>query len=308
MEKFEFDNTRKNIRIKDLSKDERNTVLGRFKGIGGEILEEHSLKEKKETKAKRIDDKKISETIAKERSKNAKRQAVFDKQTPKPSHQQKFVAQGKNETSDFLSLMQLRTRGRLAGVCDFFGQKVNSNFVTDLAKDLRDHCVNIRLFARELLVKDKEMVQRLLPLLKARQPMFLPLLKRSVNIYQKEEASILVSANSVGSKIYYTNIKEPLIIILRKLYYLRSHRSVYTVGIKYTIDSIERALPKSKNFRKVGEKAEESWINLMTDVYQKLCLVVRRMERNTAKPGSKAFEHLITTGVIASATPKKKES
>ncbi len=297
MDEFELDKTRKSIQLNELSKVERDKLFDRFTQIGGKVIKEKSVKKQPEKKRSRS--RKPGQKPGKKQFLPAsltKRNLTGVERDPKTAKIKEKAEQIKEEelsSSNFRSLLGLRLRAKSAGIASFRGHKVNPIFLSDMIRDLRYNCTNLKAFAYELLSDNNKLEGQLLASLRQKNPMYTQLIKKSVEIYQKDDAATLMGSTSMGEKIYLKNIKEPVFSIVRKIYCIKFAQEIYIEGVCQALQIVKQSPQKTERLEILAKGAQSSWIKILTKIYDNLVLLAQRTEMKNVTPNSMLFEKMI---------------
>ena len=282
MKEYEFDRTRKNINVNKLSEEEREGMFERFVDSGGKIVRERSLEElkRREQYLSSAKDKEEEEKI--------------------PSTPQKVPVKGKLQKTEkkvksnkFFSLLDLRFKSKVAGICPIFAKRVNSDFLGKLAAQLRNSSNHLKSFARELVNIDKELKGNLFTSLREQSPVFSLVIKQSVNIFMKQDALTLKSLMTIEKGVLFENAKPVTYSILLRLYELQSKRKIYHDCINYILKFLKENKKYNEGIRASAIQADKAWSQVLLEIYPKIVLLCERLEMKNFDVDSPAFAKTI---------------
>ncbi len=293
-EKYILDDTKKNIKVDQLTKEDRKHLLNKFIEAGGKLIEDKlvSASKNKLAKASQI----VSQSS--ETKSTAPSNTTSSNTLKSASELQKLesnlLKHSEEEAHDFFSLLGLRLKARNYGISSFFGNKINVAFMMKLTSDLRQYSMALKLYVLSFLDINKELGGSLIVTLKSQDPEYLTIIQKSVEIFKKEEASFLIKINYSEENLYYTNVRKVLLNILRKLYYLKLNQAKFQKILNITNTIVMSSNSKSKNtFQETNNKVYIALGQLMGSFFNRLLLLIQRMELSKIIPGSLYFERSI---------------
>ncbi len=293
MDKFEFDKTRKNLRLDKLSERDRSRMLNRFVRAGGEIIKESLVEEETQAQERRrLRAEQLKESFAQSPKESRKQQ---QEQGPVVASAGERLDAENAQATSFPARFTLRLRAKFAGVANFFGQKVKPDFLSELNTSLRSDCGVLRNFAIQIAAENKHTGGRVFQFLQDKKPIYVQLIQKSVEIYRKEDAATLMSGGIMGSEIYFLSIREPVFQVLNRLHYLKPYQKTYIDALKLFIQLFQNYSAKSypQFHANMLAKVSQSWDNLLNHTYPRIALLALRMEMKNTSPDSLLFSHLL---------------
>lgn len=296
MQEYEFDRTRKSIKLDNLDEQEKKLLLEKFKEKGGKVLKEKAIS--KETPA--IKTKKEKPFLAQENKTQTREEKKLPSQIYK---EQKFkeaekIAQEKAEKEKLLkkaasrfSLWTLKLNLWFMNIINFNGKFFKSEFISFLNLEFKKAILELNIITVECFSEPKflENFKTKFP------PVCLELLKRVYLLYDRKQLSNLTSHSSdIGEAVIVEALKIPLFHFLRRLYVLESFKELTLKTLMESIDIIESLQKKAPDiYRNKKKRVQESWKYLMYTALPKFILIAQHLEKKKIEPFTTLFEEEI---------------
>ena len=307
-DKYTLDEIRDKIKSYNLSKEERELLIDRFKKAGGKIIKETKIGEvakveKNTTHLSRevdpkiqsqTNDAKIPNTKIEKNYKDNKIGKVNTKENVNVKNLYYNLKADELEAKDFFSLLSIRFEAFNYGITGYFGKKINIAFMIKLTSELRFILHSLKIYVQNILEIDKELNGVILKELKNQDPEFLVILQQSVDFLTKEELLFLTKINYSEEVLYYENIKEVVLSIIRKIYHLKLNYNRFILLLNVISGLILKSNSKQKDdFNLFHNKAYIAWKKLMGSSFNRIIMLIQRLELKKLRPGSIYFEKII---------------
>ena len=306
-DKYTLDEIRNKIKSYNLSKEERDLLIDRFKKAGGKIIKETKIGEvkveKNTTHLSREVEPKIQTQIYESKIPNSKIESnyndnkignVYSKENLNVKNLYKNLKADEVDAKDFFSLLSIRFEAFNYGITGYFGKKINIAFMIKLTSELRFILHSFKIYVQNILEIDKELNGAILKELKNQDPEFLGILQQSVDFLTKDELLFLTKINYSEEVLYYENIKDVVLSITRKIYHLKLNYNRFILLLNVINGIILKSNSKLKNdFNLFHNKAYIAWKKLMGSSFNRIIMLIQRLELKKLRPGSIYFEKII---------------
>ncbi|MCB1319539.1 MAG: hypothetical protein KDK34_04780, partial [Leptospiraceae bacterium] len=192
MEEYEFDKTRKSIRSNELASDDRKDMLQKFRGAGGEVLREKSLRKEEPDSGSgggrragggSAPDIKMPSELARERNRaQAEKQAAARRQAEREE----------KEATSFMARFFLKLRCKMGGVTPFGSDMVSPKFLSILNLDAKRAIMECQILGNDLFMNNAKIARTIVKELDDKNPLLVELIQRASELYNRNELSELV--------------------------------------------------------------------------------------------------------------------
>ncbi len=294
MQEYEFDKTRKAIKIDRLNEEEKKQLLEKFKQKGGKVLKEKAitkevphLKEGKEKTSFR-EEKKFDFREDRRPSQVFKEQKLKEAEKIAREREEKETIL-KKATSRF-SLWTLKLELWFKKITSFKGNFYTSEFLSFLNLEFKKAILELNILTVECFSESKflERFKTKFP------PICLELLKRVYLLYDRKQLSDLTSNPSDDTRVIVDALRIPLFHFLKCLYVLDSFKELTLKTLLESIDILESLQKKPPEiYRNKKRRIQESWKYLMYIALPRFILLAQHLERKKIKPFTTFFEEEI---------------
>lgn len=292
MQEYEFDKTRKAIRVDKLQEEEKRLLLEKFKEKGGKILKEKAISKEipdfKESKSNYKEEKKLPSQVYREQKLKEAERIAYEK-----AKREEII----KKASSFFALWVLKLNLWLKKIITFDGKFFRSEFLSFLNLEFRRSLLELNIITLEFFSEPKflDHFKKKFP------PLCLELLKRVYLLHNRMQLADLTSHSSERNEIL-DSIRIPLFHYLKQFYILASYKELALKTLLESVDIIESIQKKSPDIYKNKKKRiQQSWDILMYNAFPKFILISQFLEGKKLEPFTSLYEE-----EILNLSPKEK--
>ncbi len=264
-----IDKTRDNIRATELDEQTRKELFGKFVDAGGEVIRDREAKRK----GLSIDrDKQRALISQQEQKRNQRRQEWDELQRKKGSP--KSASRSKIQGTGFLDRMKINIFCWLKGACNFGGEYIQPKFAANIIGEFKNAISGLNLLYLELLQGNPKFTESLTRHLDQINPIFIELLEKAGEIYDKHEFNnIEETINRYGKNpIPLKQIGQDLTQIFRRIFILYFHSGQLVRAMESALRKMNELDPDrisiyNKRKKKAGQDIQIIYIKYFPALY-----------------------------------------
>lgn len=310
--KFEFDDTRENTGINKLGDDERKDLLDRFKSAGGQVINEKELhlptyEQEKSSDFSTSSGRRQRGSFGLPEDDESFRKYSTSLNSTSSSSKVASKASG-SHFKNSIAFFFLRLRAMFAGVTQLNGKMVNPSLIRLLAIDLRQALVEFNLLGNDLFLQSPQAGKRIAQLLDEQNPLYLELIEKAHQLFQKTDFDALHEAyeNYGSSYVPIESIFPSVKDIYAKLYIVYGYQNTLAKAFQLAIDIFLQNDKDTSlvNFDDKKKRVEKDINKIFLNIFPKIFTLICVYDKTAYEPFSRHLEKNI--GIQSSEQPGKR--
>ncbi len=222
-----FDNTKENIRIRELDKSDRKALFNKFKEAGGEVIKESKIK-----KPIRIDRNKQRDLISKLEKRSTQMSQRIPAKTSQQTKSSKNIIQNKAKTKkkksrvlgSFLDKTLIKFKLYFFNVADFHTFALTEKFFNRFEVEYKTALVELQVIYLDIFKKIPHIGEEIIEQLDRMSPLYFELIEKSADLYNRITTDKIIDKYLTypTDKHKISDYKEPILEYFRKLYILHN--------------------------------------------------------------------------------------
>jgi hypothetical protein len=302
---YNYDKTRSNIKVENLSQDEQKNMFKKLRGGGGKVI-----KEKKEAPPKpepgrgrrpatvvggkhgskaagRKGNFKLPSEMAREKTRSE-----YDKKARIRAQEKQFEA----SISGFWARIQIHFKCWIAGVSPFGSKKARAKVMELIGDQGKSAVMECNILGSDLFHSDPVVAKKIAEELDHKNYLYMEVLERGHKLYKSAMFNELLDPYTAnrGSDVELSKIRRPLVNLYRELYYLYPYYNTYLKAAEQAINIQSKHTEISSSLKSdKWKKIRRDVTFLFTNLFPKLYLLIIKADMKSYPQLSAYLEKII---------------
>jgi hypothetical protein len=241
----DFEKTKDNIRITELSEGDRKHLFKKFTDAGGEVI-----KDKKRPVSVKIDRERQREFVRKLDQKQKTFQKQYQQKLENRKQQHSSTSKKKEHSlAHFLDKRIIRFRLYLLSVTDFAGQHLHQKFFEHFNNEYKNAMIEIQLLYLDIFKQNPVLGEAITEQLDKVNPLYFELIEMAADLFDRTLTNEIIDRYQMfpNAPERATNYRDPLLAYFKRIYVLHKFQDAIFTGFEKAINLQKKREKKSSS-------------------------------------------------------------